>query len=289
MTDETQPLPAAAPAPTPANAPTPAPLPDEAAALRTATARSRRSFLGLGLAGLAGVLGWRYVIHSPAADGIPRDLRKVLDFNARLTQDYYKNTRLAPEFARDRARQLRINGDVGLGEDFDPAAWKLTVQGYAPAGSARTQEFTMAQIKALPRTEMTTELKCIEGWSVVVHWAGVRLSDFLARYPLATHSGQPIPDPSRPPHDVARYVGLVTPDEEYYVGLEMEDALHPQTLLGYELNGEPLTLAHGAPLRLVTPLKYGVKHLKRIGTIAFTDQRPADYWAEMGYDWSGGH
>lgn len=290
MTNETQPLLAAAPMPAPANAPVPAPLPDEATALRAASTRSRRSFLGLGLAGLAGVLGWRYVIHSPEADGIPRDLRKVLDFNARLTQDYYKTTRLAPEFARARARQLRVNGDVGLGEDFDPAAWKLTVQGYAPAGSpARRQEFTMAQIKALPRTEMTTELKCIEGWSVVVHWAGVRLSDFLARYPLATHSGQLIQDPSRPPQDVARYVGLLTPDEEYYVGLEMEDALHPQTLLGYELNGEPLTLEHGAPLRLVTPLKYGVKHLKRIGTIAFTDQRPADYWAEMGYDWSGGH
>ena len=84
-------------------------------------------------------------------------------------------------------------------------------------------------------------------------------------------------------------MGLVTPDEEYYVGLEMWSALHPQTLLAYELNGQPLTAAHGAPLRLVTPLKYGVKHLKRIGTIAFADERPADYWAEQGYDWDSGH
>ena len=262
----------------------------EQAALRGAATRSRRAFLGLGLAGLAGLAGWRYLLHSPDDDGIPRDLRKVLDFNGQLTKDYFRHTRLAPEFARSRARKLRLNGDVGLGQDFDPATWKLTVQGYAPAGTpARHQEFTLAQLKALPRTEMTTELKCIEGWSVIVHWAGVRLSDFLAQYPLATRSGQPIADLRQPPADAAQFVGLVTPDENYYVGLEMYAALHPQTLLAYELNGQPLTLAHGAPLRLVTPLKYGVKHLKRIGTIAFTDQRPADYWAELGYDWSGGH
>lgn len=262
----------------------------EQAALGAARTRSRRAFLGLGAAGLAGVLGWRYLLHSPDDEGIPRDLRKVLDFNGKLTKDYYERTRLAPEFARSRAVPLRLNGDVGLGDDFDPAAWRLTVQGYAPAGTTpRRQEFTLEQLKALPRTEMTTQLKCIEGWSVVVHWAGVRLTDFLARYPLATRSGQPIADPANPPADTAKYVSLVTPDEEYYVGLEMWSALHPQTLLAYELNGEPLTLAHGAPLRLVSPLKYGVKHLKRIGTIAFADERPADYWAEQGYDWSSNH
>lgn len=55
------------------------------------------------------------------------------------------------------------------------------------------------------------------------------------------------------------------------------------------MNGTPLTLSHGAPLRLVCPLEYGVKHIKRIGSIQFTDQRPADFWAERGYDWYLGH
>lgn len=263
----------------------------EAPALRAAGRRSRRSFLITGALGLAGLGTWRWLVSQPAVDGIPGPLRRVLDFNARLTQDYYKNTRLAPEFARSRAQNLRFNGDVGLGDDFDPAAWKLVVQGYAPAGTpARQQEFTLAQLRALPRTEMTTEFKCIEGWSTVVHWAGVRLADFLARYPLATRSGRPIADVNRPdPAEVARYAGLATPDGEYYVGLEIESALHPQTLLCYEMNGQPLTPEHGAPLRLVSPLKYGVKHIKRIGTLAFTDQRPADYWAELGYDWHAGH
>ena len=62
-----------------------------------------------------------------------------------------------------------------------------------------------------------------------------------------------------------------------------------RTLLCYEMNNQPLALEHGAPLRLVTPLKYGIKHIKRIGKITFTDQRPADFWAERGYDWYAGH
>lgn len=262
----------------------------EAAALRGAAARSRRSFLVTGALGVAGIFGWRWLATAPAVDGIPGPLRKVLEFNADLTNGYYKNTRLAPELAKSRAQKIRANGTVGLGGEFDPLAWRLRVQGYAPAGgAARTQEFTLAQLMALPRTEMTTEFKCVEGWSTIVSWAGVRLSDLLQQYPLATRSGQPIADPNQPPADVARYVGLQTPDKAYYVGLEMASALHPQTLLCYEMNGQPLSLAHGAPLRLVTPLKYGIKQIKRISTIAFTDTRPDDYWAKRGYDWHAGH
>lgn len=84
-------------------------------------------------------------------------------------------------------------------------------------------------------------------------------------------------------------MSLETPDGGYYVGLDMESALHPQTLLCYEMNGQPLSLEHGAPLRLVIPVKYGIKNIKRIGTIRYTDTRPADYWAERGYDWYAGH
>ena len=262
-----------------------APLPSEAVVLAEARRRSRRSFIGLGLAGLAGIGGWRWLVSQPTDEGIPRPLRKALDANSRLSQAYFKETRLAPEFARSRAKTPRENGAVGLDGEIDPATWRMRVQAY---GTNKTQEFTLADIKALPKVEMTTELKCIEGWSTVVHWAGTRLSDFLARYPLATRSGHPA-DPLKPPADLAPYVGMLTPDELYYVGLDIASALHPQTLLCYEMNGEPLTAAHGAPLRLVTPLKYGIKHLKRIGTIAFVDARPKDYWAELGYDWDAGH
>ena len=68
----------------------------------------------------------------------------------------------------------------------------------------------------------------------------------------------------------------------------MPSAMHPQTLLWYAMGGKPLTLEHGAPLRLATTVKYGVKSIKRIGRITFTDERPRDFWAEQGYDWYTG-
>ena len=77
--------------------------------------------------------------------------------------------------------------------------------------------------------------------------------------------------------------------DQYYVGLDRPSALHPQTLLCYEMNGAPLTQGHGAPLRLVSTVKYGYKCIKRISLIDLTEQRPPDYWAKCGYDWYGGH
>ena len=81
---------------------------------------------------------------------------------------------------------------------------------------------------------------------------------------------------------------METPDKEYYVGIDMPSAMHPQTLLAYEMNDKLLTLEHGQPLRLIIPVKYGIKNLKRIGTITFSNTRPRDYWAEQGYDYYSG-
>jgi DMSO/TMAO reductase YedYZ molybdopterin-dependent catalytic subunit len=246
---------------------------------------TRRSFLWGAGAGLAGLTGWAWLRTRAEEGGLEWPLRRVLEFNEQVSRKYFRPTRLAPTFPAELAREPRVNGDLGLGAEFDPADWKLRALG-AAGGAAL--ELTLEEIKALPRVEMVAELKCIEGWSVVVRWAGARLADFAAGHGLAARSGRPPAAPAGP-DDLARYVGLETPDGAYYVGLEMASALHAQTLLCYEMNGAPLTLEHGGPLRLVTPLKYGIKHLKRIGTIAFTDRRPRDFWAERGYDWYAGH
>ncbi len=245
---------------------------------------TRRSFAVGAAAALFGLGGWTWLRTRSTEDGIPWPLRRVLNLNERLAQAYYKNTRLAPTFARETAREPRVNGQLGLDGGFDLSRWSLHVEGSA----GRALQMSLGEIKALPRVEMVTELKCIEGWSEVVHWAGARFADFVAQCPLATRSGKR-PNLERSANDLVEYVRLLTPGEGYYVGLDMPSALHPQTLLCYEMNGEPLSLAHGAPLRLVTPVKYGIKNIKRIGTIRFSDQRPADYWAEQGYDWYAGH
>jgi hypothetical protein len=137
---------------------------------------------------------------------------------------------------------------------------------------------SMADLHRLPHRELVTQFKCIEGWSQIVHWGGVRLADFINAYPPAR-----TPDGRWP-----GYVYMETPDGEYFCGFDMDACMHPQSFLVYEIGGQPLTPGHGAPLRLAMPIKYGYKQIKQIGLIRYTDTRTNDYWASLGYDWYAG-
>ncbi len=200
----------------------------------------------------------------------------MLRANERLWGSLFGGQRLAREFPAPSGREPRPNGDIGLDGALDMASWRLRVVG--PAGE---RWLTADDLRQLPRFESTNELKCIEGWSEVARWSGVRLSDLAAMTGLAAPSG-------RGADDLLPYVALETPDGEYYVGLDIAAAFHPQSLLCDAMNGAPLTPEHGAPLRLAIPVKYGIKNIKRIGTIRFTADRPRDYWAERGFDWYAG-
>ena len=136
---------------------------------------------------------------------------------------------------------------------------------------------TMDDLMKLPKVEFVTQFKCIEGWSSITQWAGVRLRDLIEMYPPTKVNG-------REP----RYVYMETPDGNYYGGYNMSAARHPQSLLVTEMGGQPLSPEHGAPLRLHMPIKYGYKHLKRVGLIAYMDVKPDDYWTKLGYDWYAG-
>jgi DMSO/TMAO reductase YedYZ molybdopterin-dependent catalytic subunit len=255
-------------------------------AQREMTRLTRRGLLWSAVS-VAGVFTAQHWLTTRSDDGgTPWPFRRALEINERLSRDYFSPARLAPTFPASLAGEPRPNGEEGLAADLAPAAWRLRLEGLWNRDEAL--ELSLAQIRKLPRVEMVTELKCIEGWSQVVQWAGVRLAELVALHPPITRSGD-TPDVARRPRDLAEYVALETPDRGYYVGLDMESALHPQTLLCYEMNGRPLTPEHGAPLRLAIPVKYGIKNIKRIGTIRFTNERPPDYWAERGYDWYAGH
>ena len=137
---------------------------------------------------------------------------------------------------------------------------------------------TMDDVGSFPRHELVTQFKCIEGWSQIVHWKGFRFADLIAAYP-----------PARKPNgSLPRYVYMETPNGDYYVGYDLNVCMHSQTLLVTEMGGAPLTPLHGAPLRLHCPAKYGYKQIKQIGLIAYTDERPDDYWTKLGYDWYAG-
>lgn len=135
----------------------------------------------------------------------------------------------------------------------------------------------MDDILRFPKHELVTQFKCIEGWSQIVHWAGIRLADFLEAYPPELIDGK---EP--------KYVYMETPDGDYYNGYDLDVCRHPQTLLVTEMMGAPLTQFHGAPLRLHMPTKYGYKQIKRIGLISYTNDKPDDYWTKLGYDWYAG-
>ncbi len=249
---------------------------------------SRRSLVK-GAVGIAFVLGARHWVDTRRTrQGIPWPLRRALQVNEEIWHDFASTGHLAPTFRSTQITRARTNGDVGLSDIQDVSTWTLKVSGLdTSTGDPDTRSFTLDDIKKLPAHTIITQFKCIEGWSYIMSWRGARLVDFMEKYSPALKtddSGNPLPPVNGVPA-YPNFVSMSTPDKQYFVGLDMQSARHPQTLLCYEMNGKPLTQEHGAPLRLIIPVKYGVKNIKRIGNIHYTNQRPADYWAEQGYDW----
>lgn len=219
---------------------------------------------------------WKWIRRQPLdggiQGGIQQPLRNILNANEVVFSKIFSKNHLTKTYPASQAlKNARHNGDVGMGDDFDPSTWEL----YVIKKNGDTLSLKLDDIKKLPKVDIIFNFKCIEGWNQITHWSGVKFSDFLKAYGLTEESKM-------------KYVGLVTPDEEYYVGIDMASILHPQTILCYELNGQALPMKEGFPLRLIIPVKYGIKHLKRIGTMFFSNNRPPDYWAERGYDYYSG-
>lgn len=213
--------------------------------------------------------GWQLLRQQPRDNRAFRPLRAVLNYNENLFYPLLGGSRLSKTYdANDVVPYVRVNGRIGFEKEIKEEAWRLEVIKI----NGDTLRLSLDDIKQLPKTEIIFDFKCIEGWDQVTHWGGVRFSDFIKAFGLEAEAGK-------------RFTGLSTPNEEYYVGIDRKSMLHPQTLLCYEMNGKPLPVANGFPLRLIIPVKYGVKHLKCIGHIYFSNERLPDYWYERGYDY----
>ena len=201
-----------------------------------------------------------------------------------------------PEKKEDKGHDTKIDPKISSAEKMAPMPMKDKAQedenhtGRKPRGMGEAGEsdstlapntpgllLTMDDGVKFPRHELVTQFKCIEGWSQIVHWAGVRFADFLDAYPPEDIDG------TEP-----KYVYMETPDGDYYVGYDLKALRHPQALLVTEMMGAPLTQNHGAPLRLHLPTRYGYKQIKRIALISYTNDKPDDYWTKLGYDWYAG-
>ncbi len=244
---------------------------------------NRRNFISFGVFIIlaAGVYkGWRWLYKLPdepagITGGTRVPLRKALNkteiFFRRIV---FSENHLVKTYPKEMAaKHVRVNSDIGIEADkeFDPKDWTLQVI----KKGGQVLNVTIDQLKTLPKTDLIFDFKCVEGWDQISHWGGVKFSDFVKHFKLDEYAKM-------------QYVGMETPDKSYYVGIDMPSAMHPQTILAYEVNEKPLSLEHGAPLRLIIPTKYGIKNLKRIGTINFSNTRPHDYWAEQGYDYYSG-
>jgi sulfoxide reductase catalytic subunit YedY len=137
----------------------------------------------------------------------------------------------------------------------DPKTWELAIDGL-PDGPVRLKT---VDLDRLPRVTQSSRLKCVQCWSGRVTWEGFRGQELL-RLTGSTASTADL-----------KWVRVDCADK-YYDFVKVEDLLHPRTLFGLGMNGEPLTPEHGAPLRLVLPFKYGYKSSKLITKLTFVDQ-----------------
>ena len=190
-----------------------------------------------------------------------------LGFSDWASARLFRQGHLAPTFAAAELTPFAhfpINDyDVDdPGVDFEK--WKLTVAGAV----AKPGDYTLAEIQALPRFRHNTRHICVEGWDVIGRFGGARLSDFLRSIGADLS---------------ARFVTVECADD-YYESLDMATALHPQTLLCYEMYDRPLTREHGAPLRLNIPTKIGYKQAKYLTDLKVTHVLPkVGYWEDQGY------
>jgi DMSO/TMAO reductase YedYZ molybdopterin-dependent catalytic subunit len=170
----------------------------------------------------------------------------------------------AREFSRSEiSKVVPVNGNPPEGETYQRLIhggfeqWRLTVDGLV----ARPTSFSLADFKRMPPITQITHQACEEGWSFIAEWIGVPLS-----YLLTLVGALP----------QARYVVAVPyengdPPNVWWESIDMADALHPQTLLAYGMNGPELPIPHGAPLRLRVPRQLGYKSVKFLHRITVTD------------------
>jgi DMSO/TMAO reductase YedYZ molybdopterin-dependent catalytic subunit len=200
---------------------------------------------------------------------------------------------LAAEFTEaDISPVFKANGttdpDSELYEEISKDGfvnWRLDVGGLVE----RPAKFSLSDLRALPSRTQITRHDCVEGWSCIGKWTGVRLNTVLSQTGLKSN---------------ARYVVFRCADKlpgggfsapvPFYESIDLDDAFHEQTILAYDMNGQALDIAHGAPLRLRVERQLGYKHAKYITAIEAVESFAhigggnGSYWADLGYSWYAG-
>jgi DMSO/TMAO reductase YedYZ molybdopterin-dependent catalytic subunit len=201
-------------------------------------------------------------------------LNRALRIDDDVAEALYSGNRLAPTYNKSQITPLKNNYNGATPDPSYIPEWRLTLEGLASGLSVSLNIRNL--LGSLQVHEQITRLVCVEGWSAIAWWAGFRFDNLLSAYP-------PMPQAKWARLESSVNLGPWGNPDPYFVSLDLSTARHPQTLLATHLNGKPLTVEHGAPLRLVAPAKLGLKNIKAITRITYTKDEPADYWAKRGY------
>ena len=208
--------------------------------------------------------------------------------NRRVQRFLTGRNKLAQEFSEnDISAKFRSNGNpppITVDYAADAAnrfsAWKLEVGGLVKQNAS----FSLADLKSLPSRTQITRHDCVEGWSAIAKWKGVRLEEIINKV-------QPTPEAK---YVIFRCMDTDSDGANYYESIDLIDAVHPQTILAYEMNDRPLPVANGAPLRLRVENQLGYKHAKYIRALEFVASfdkiasGKGGYWPDQGYEWYAG-
>ena len=238
----------------------------------TAFNSSRRKLLERALAfGAASLLsGCDYdnLQHPDLADDF---VRLMSTWNDKVQAALFNPRTLAPTYKPSQiTRPPRFNAfyDIDKAPHVDVANWRLELSGRI--GDKRP--WRLDQLRALPQESQITRFICVEGWRVIGQWSGVPLHCLLRAVDADTR---------------AHYVAFRCADG-YFTSIDMESALHPQTILALDFLGAPLTAPFGAPVRLRIPTKLGFKNPKSIIAMEVANKWTGGYWENQGYNWFSG-
>jgi DMSO/TMAO reductase YedYZ molybdopterin-dependent catalytic subunit len=204
-------------------------------------------------------------------EGVQKVLTGMSRWNDAVQSALFSSSRLAPEFpASAITKPFPFNAFYSVNEAprVDPANYKLYLSGLI----AEKKPWTLGELHALPQIAQITRHICVEGWSAIGKWSGVRFSEFLQRIGADT---------------TAKYVGFKCADN-YYTSIDMPTALHPQTLLTLRFADEILPREFGFPMKIRMPTKLGFKNPKHVIAMFVTNANPGGYWEDKGYNWYSG-
>jgi DMSO/TMAO reductase YedYZ molybdopterin-dependent catalytic subunit len=196
---------------------------------------------------------------------------KVTRWNTFVQEALYSGTRLAPEYPESMAvKNFRYNAWYHYDQApvLSAADYRLELAGLI----ADKTPWTVPRLYALPQKSQITRHVCVEGWSMIGKWTGTPLKTFLTRI------GADL---------TAKYVGFVCADG-YYESIDMPTALHPQTIMAFQLSDETLPTEYGFPFKIRIPTKLGFKNPKFVTAIFVTNRDPGGFWVDRGYNWFSG-